>query len=89
LSSYSTNRFQFCGLVAGQKSGILTSNGTGIEIMSVSLELFRMRYSSKKVQFNQVQTVFEQDLIVKFYTIVVLFYGRKLAWKNQCVNGKM
>jgi len=57
--------------------------------MSISLELFHTKYSSKKVQFNQVQTVFEQELTVKFYTIVVLFYGRKLARKNQCANGKM
>lgn len=49
--------------------------------MSLSLELFHIKYSSQKVQFNQVQTVFEQELTVKFYTTVVLFNGRKLAWK--------
>jgi len=41
-----------------------------------------MKYLSKKVQFNQVQSVFEQELTVKFYTIVMLFYGRKSAWKT-------
>jgi len=50
--------------------------------MSISLELFHIKHSSKNVQFNQVQTVFEQELTVQFYTIVVLFYGRKLAWKT-------
>jgi len=50
--------------------------------MSISLELFCIKYSSKKVQFNQVQTVFEQELTVIFYTIIVLFCGRKLAWKT-------
>jgi len=54
--------------------------------MSVSLELFHMKHLSKKVHFNQVQSIFEQELTVKFYTIVVLFYGRKSAWK---INVKM
>jgi hypothetical protein len=57
--------------------------------MSISLELFRIRYSSKKVQFNQVQTVFEQELIVKFYTPSSVILWKKIGlekpmckWKN-------
>jgi len=57
--------------------------------MSISLELFHIKYSSKKVQFNQIQPVLEQELRVKFYTIIVLFYGRKLAWKTNVKMEKM